>query len=160
MEFEWWYIIPLNWIVPLVLSYLYIFILLVTDNITYEGIIYWRSVVPILRFRLSTDNNWYTRLWRNWYGFAMMLAMIHRDEKGSLDDKFVEKTIVHELRHNGQILILGFVQWILYMLHNLILLIQGREMHKNNWFENDARRAADRWLAKGRPKRFNFGKRY
>lgn len=161
MNFGYWWLIliPLNWLLPLVISYSYVGILRLTGDVKFEGWVKWSGFLPVARFRLISHKSWYARAWEGWYGLALMLVMIHRDEKGSKDDDQVEETIVHEMRHITQILVLGMMMWVLYFLHNMILMFQGKELHKNNWFENDARKYEDAWVYAGRPKRYDLGKR-
>jgi hypothetical protein len=80
--------------------------------------------------------------------------MIHKDEKGKFDDGLVEEIIIHELRHHVQQFILGLMFYIIYAVD---FMIHG---YFNVWFEKDARAATNKWIRAGRPRIFNFGKRY
>jgi len=159
-EYVGWGIV-INWHVCLLISWIYILWLwLVSHDIKFEGWVRWRFIIPVARFRLISTKSWYAKLWQKFYGFALLLAMIHRDEKGTFDDAWVEKTIVHEMRHVLITLIGGLLSWIAYGLHFAFLAIfTDRDPYKDNWFERDARRSADAWEAKGRPRIFTFGER-
>lgn len=153
-------IVAANWLVPLVVTWLYVgWLWLLSGDIKLVGWVLWAKAIPVARFRLISRRSWYAQAWQGWYGFAMMLAIIHRDEKGSLDDDQVEVTIVHEMRHIAQIMVLGLLHWILYAAHTGYLMARGKPPHAYNWFENDARAAAARWIEKGRPRTYKFGKR-
>lgn len=127
---------------------------LLSKDISFEGWVFWRGFIPIARFRLISKKSWFAKAWANWYGHALLGVIIHRDEQGTFDDNHVEKTIIHELRHNQQQLILGFMFYILY---GIDYLLHG---YYDVWFEKDARAAEEVWVSQGRPKKFNFGKRY
>lgn len=158
-EFIGWSIV-INWHLCYFISWIYILWLwLVSDDIKFEGWIYWKFI-PVARFRLISTKSWYAKLWQKFYGFALFLIIIHRDEKGKFDDAWVEKTIVHEMRHVFITLIGGLLSWIAYGLNFIFLAIfTKRNPYKDNWFERDACRSADTWEAEGRPKIFTFGKR-
>ena len=156
------FVVVMNWFMPLVISYAYAWWLwLVSKDVKFEGWIFVWGWLPIARYRLISTKSWYARAWQKWYGFAMMGLMIHRDEKGARDDALVEEVIVHELRHCvNQIIMLGMLQWFLYALDHLRLrFFTDKDPYWDNWFERDARKAAERWIAKGRPRKFNFGVR-
>lgn len=151
-----------NWGGCLVISWIYVLWLwLISKDIKFEGWVIWRKIVPIARFRLISTKSWYAKLWKKWYGFAMMLAMIHRDEKGPEDDLAVERVIVHETHHVvAQILPMGVLFWIVYLAHSWILsLFTDLNSYRNNIFEVRANAATLRWMRKGRPKVLNFGTR-
>ena len=149
-----------NWLVPLVVTWIYVLWLwCISGDIKLEGWVLWAKVVPVARFRLISRRSWYARAWQGWYGFAMMLVIIHRDEKGALDDACVEKTIVHEMRHITQIMCLGLLHWVLYGAHTGYLMASGNPPHAFNWFECDARVYANRWDSAGRPRKYRFGRR-
>jgi hypothetical protein len=133
---------------------------LVSGDIVFEGWIIWRRVLPIARFRLVSTKSWYAKLWNKFYGFALFLAMIHRDTKGPYDDEFVEKTIVHESRHVLITVIFGLSSWLAYGLNFVyLMLFTNKDPYMDNWFEKDARRIADKWETKGRPRIYAFGER-
>lgn len=86
--------------------------------------------------------------------------MIHRDEPGTFDDEYVEKTIVHELRHVLQMLVSGTMFWVLFgLIWLFIKVFTKRKPYYDHPAEIDARRAATNWENKGRPRIYNFGKR-
>jgi hypothetical protein len=159
---EWLWAIPLNWTMPWIISWIYVgWLWKVSGDVSFEGWIYFWKVIPVARFRLISKKSWYAKMWKQWYGFALMLVMIHRDEKGKQDDEFAEEVIVHELRHNKQCLVLGLLHWILYGLDNVRLRIfTKKDAYADNWFERDAEKAARNWIYNGRPKVYGLGKRY
>lgn len=158
---EMWlyYAIVINWVGLAILSQLYVRILQITGDVKYEGTIWWRGFWPVQRFRLTSKRSWFARAWEGIYGHGLLGAMIHKDEKGAHDDAWVEKTIVHELRHHVQQVVLGAVFYLLYGLSFVIEVLRGNKGYWDNWFEKDARAAADRWVKRGRPRIFNFGER-
>jgi len=153
--------ISANWYLPLIITWIYLLWLWkVSGDIKFEGWVRWRFIVPIARFRLISTKSWYAKLWKRFYGFGLFLAIIHRDEKGIYDDAWVEKTIVHEIRHVSVALILGLLMWISYGLIFLTLKIfTNKDAYRDNPYEIDARKAADRWEGKGRPRIYTFGER-
>jgi len=156
-----WFLL-INWGGCLVVSWAYVLWLwLVSKDVKIEGWVIWRRMVPIARFRLVSTKSWYAKAWQNWYGFALLFAMIHRDEKGMKDDKGVEEVIVHETHHVvSQILPLGMMFWVLYLAHSMYLAtMTTRHPYQNNIFEVAAYRAARVWVNNGRPKILNFGPR-
>jgi hypothetical protein len=125
----------------------------VTKDVKFEGWIFWRGFFPVARYRIISKLSWFGRAWSKWYGHGMLGCIIHRDEVGSYDDKLVEETIVHEIRHHVQQLVLGL---IFYLVYGFDLLMNG---YWDVWFEKDARRAEENWKKAGRPLIFKFGKR-
>ena len=150
-----------NWAGMILISWVYLgWLWKVSGDVKFEGWVFWRGWLPIARFRLISTKSWYAKLWNKWYGFSFGFTMIHRDVKGTRDDLWVEKTIVHEARHAFQQLALGMIQWLAYALDNLrIRIFTKLDPYKDNWFECDARRAADKWEAAGRPRIYSFGER-
>jgi hypothetical protein len=148
-----------NWVGAFLFSWLYIGALALTKQIEFQGWIWWRGWFPVARWLLVAQDNWFARAWAKWYGHALMGNMIHRDEPGERDDDWVEQTIVHELRHNVQQLILGMLQWVFYLMDHVRKTNAGKDGYKDNVFEVDARDAQQRWVARGRPRIFDFGKR-
>lgn len=160
----WVYItlaILINWNLCLVLSWSYVLWLwLVSGDVYLEGWIKWKFPIPTARFRLISTKSWYAKAWSKFYGFALFLAIIHRDQKGQWDDEWVQKTIVHEMRHVKITVWFGLLSWIAYGLHFVFLkLFTSKDPYHDNWFEIDARRAADMWEQNGRPPIYNFGER-
>lgn len=155
-------VVAINWAFPFVISMTYALTLwLISKDISYEGYILWRGWLPAFRFRVLPTRSWYVRLWERWYGQALFMVIVHRDELGPQDDRFVEKTIVHEVRHIQQQWLLGLVQWVLYGLHYACLAIfTNKNPYRQNCFERDARAYAGAWVMKGRPHLFDMGKRY
>lgn len=160
LEVTLW-VVGIYWVLPFTISMIYgLWLWKVSHDITYEGYILWRGVFPAFRFRLISQKSWYARAWARWYGCALFMLIIHKDEKGEHDDRMVEKVIVHEMRHVAQEFVLGILQWILYGLHYAYLAIfTDKNPYRENWFERDARAATARWVLKGRPRIFNFGRR-
>jgi hypothetical protein len=155
------WVVGINWVVPFVVSMLYVLVMLALREITYEGLILWRGFLPALRFRIQPKRGWLVRAWERWYGQALFMVIIHTDKVGESDDQYVEMIIVHEVRHIQQQWVLGLMQWILYALHSAYLAAcTKKDPYKKNWFEVDAKRAAIRWWLGGRPKRFDLGQRY
>lgn len=155
------YVVGINWGVPFVASLLFMgWLLYVSHDIKFEGIVWFWKVFPAYRFRLISRKSWYARAWEKFYGQAMFLSMIHRDELGPWDDPEVEETIVHELRHVVVLLVLGLLMWILYGLDYVRLAVfTKRDPYAENFFERDAERSVQRWVYRGRPRIFNFGRR-
>jgi hypothetical protein len=72
----------------------------------------------------------------------------------------VEKIIVHEMRHVKITVVFGLLSWVAYGLHFVFLkFFTTKDPYHDNWFEVDARRAADKWEEMGRPPIYNFGER-
>jgi len=153
----YWYLligVASNWIGCYILCSIYcLWLRFISHDVTFEGWIYWRGFIPIARWRLISKKSWFAKLWDKFYGHGLFGHIIHRDEPGSRDDEFVEETIVHEIRHSIQQLILGCIFFIMYAINYLIT-----GYHKV-WFEKDARDATARWVNNGRPRIFSFGKR-
>ena len=164
MEWYWWVLvaISINWLGAWLVSWLYCgWLWLLSKDVKFEGWLFWKGWFPVARFRLISKKSWYAQLWQNWYGYAMFGVMIHRDNKGEQDDAFVEQTIIHELRHNTQMLVIGMYHWLAYAAENLrIRLFTDKDPYWDNWFEKDARAATQRWIAAGRPPRYRLGKRH
>lgn len=153
--------IAANWYLFAAGSWLFVLWLWkVSGDIKFEGWVRWLFIVPVARFRLISTKSWYARLWKKFYGLSLFLMMIHRDEKGDYDDEWVEKTIVHEMRHILVFLIGGLLVFIGYGLIFVFLkLFTRKDPYYDHPYEVDARRAADKWEAKGRPRIYNFGER-
>lgn len=165
-DMEWYNYVGLttllNWHLCFIISWIYVLWLWhISGDIKFEGWVRWRFFIPIARFRLISTKSWYAKLWAKFYGFGgLLLIMIHRDEAGEDDDEFVEETIVHEVRHVFQVLILGTMFWILFgIIFIIIKVFTKKNPYYNHPFEIDARAATQRWIDRGRPKIFTFGKR-
>jgi hypothetical protein len=130
----------------------------VSRDIRLEGWGWW-GPLPVARFRLISRKSWYGRLWRRFYGAALLGVMIVRDERGAHDDVFVDSTLVHEMRHVQQAAVLGALQPLLYCAHMLWLWGRRQDPYRDNWFERDARAAELRWELAGRPRLPWFGER-
>lgn len=156
----WLLLIPANWLLAWIISWLYVgWLWGISKDVKFEGWIRLWGWLPIARFRLISTKSWYAKIWLNFYGFAMMLIMIHRDEKGQWDDRFVEQTIVHEARHCVQMMWLGTIFWLVYGADMLRMKIMGKHPYRDCVFERDARAAETRWENSGRPPKFTFGAR-
>lgn len=151
--------IAINWLGCFALSWAYCGALVWSGDIQLEGWIWWRGWFPVARFRLISRKSWFARAWERWYGHALLGSMIHRDEKGDFDDWLVDETIVHELRHNVQQLILGLLFYALYGAQFVIQEARRKSGYRDNWFEVNARAAASAWGKAGRKRIFNFGER-
>jgi hypothetical protein len=164
MQWYWWIPIGIgiNWLGAWAISWAYaLWLWEVSCDVSFEGWIFWRGWFPIARFRLISRYSWYAKLWEKFYGMGLFGVIIHRDQPGLQDDAYVEKTIVHELRHNLHGLVLGILQWVAYGLNAAVLwAFTDMDPYRDVWFETDARRAADNWVRAGRPRRFDFGVRY
>ena len=155
LEMAWyWQVLiaaGINWIGCYILCSLYcLWLRFISHDVTFEGWIIWRGFFPIARWRLISKKSWFARMWDRFYGHGLLGHIIHRDEPGKQDDKFVEITIVHEVRHTVQQLILGS---IFYIIYGIDFLFNG---YQNVWFEKDARNAAEKWVKKGRPRIFKI----
>lgn len=161
MDWYGWLLIAVafNWVGAYAGSWLIYGWLTLSGDIKLEGWIWWRGWFPVARFRLISTKSWFARLWDRWYGHAMFGGMIHRDEVGMHDDRWVETTIVHELQHNLQALCFGLLQGVAYGIHYVWLEAHGQDGYWLNVMEVDARKAADRWVLLGRPRIFDFGER-
>lgn len=132
----------------------------ISGDIAFEGWVFWKFI-PLARFRLISKRSWYARAWARFYGFALFTTIIHRDQIGEWDDAHVEVTLVHEVRHCQQNIILGCLHWVLYVLDFARLFIFTKHSpYYENWFERDARRYVMLWKKHGKPKLFNKGERY
>lgn len=152
----------LNWGVCIAISWLYVlWLLLISKDIKFEGWITVFRFIPVARFRLISRKSWYAKLWDKFYGFGgLFLAMIHRDEPGEFDNSYVEKTIVHELRHVFQVLALGTLFWITFGIFWIcIKLFTNKHPYIDNPYEIDARKYANEWVMMGCLKIYNFGDR-
>lgn len=161
MDWYWWILVSvaINWVGCLALGWTYCGILILSGDLRIEGWLFWGGWWPVARTRLISKKSWFARAWQKWYGQSWLGVIIHRDEKGSYDDSFVELTIVHEMRHNLQQLILGLVFYVIYGIDFLRLSIIGKSGYNDNWAEVDARKRAKRWVDEGRPPMYDFGKR-
>lgn len=154
-------IVAIYWGVPAVVSAVYIlFVWLIQKDIVFEAVVWWRGWIPALRFRLRSRKTWYTKFWTWISGSAVFGVMIHKDEDRPGDDKLVEKTIAHEMRHVNQMYVFGILQPLVYLGHMAVLwFTPGKHPYFDNVWEVDAREAADRWVQQGRPKWPGMGPR-
>ncbi len=161
MDWYWWVLvgIAVNWIGCFALGWVYCSILIWSGDLRIEGWLFWGGWFPVARTRLISKKSWFARAWQKWYGQSWLGIIIHRDEKGAYDDKFVEETIVHEMWHNSQQLKLGLLFFVLYGGDFARLEMIGRSGYFDNWAEVGARRRTKRWIVAGRPPIYNFGTR-
>ena len=153
--------IAINWPGCWLASWLYVGLLQATGDVTFEGWVFWRGWFPVGRFRQISKKSWFGRAWQRFYGHSMLGTLIHRDDPGAWDDDYVEKTIVHELSgHQVWQLALGLMFYLLYGFFSLVAVLKGGLAYEDNWLEAYARNVADRWVEQGRPRVFNFGRRY
>lgn len=146
--------VVVNWIGCFIISWLAVLWLwFVSKDIKFEGWVTWRSIIKIARFRLISKHSWYAKLWDKWYGLSLFLIIVHRDEVGDHDDMFVEQMLIHELQHIIQLLSLGCLFWIIYVVHSAYLKVMtSKDPYKYNLFEVAAVRAETKWMANGRPR--------
>jgi hypothetical protein len=144
----WISIVLANWLVPLVLSWAYILFAWIPGWIEfyrYAGGLTWA-------FDLQDEkvDNWYTRAWAGWGGFGAMTVVILRDRPSQSPGGRYTQILAHEVRHSKQVLCLGMIQPVLYMLFSLTLLLTSKLLkftpdthpYYDNPFERDARWAA------------------
>ena len=155
--------------IPAVITQCYFWILWFFGQIAYEGFVFIRVgplPIPVLRARLLPNDSPYQKLWKGMGGMALSFAMIHRDRKGTDDDAWVEEVIIHERQHCIDGLIFGILQWLMYPSISAYLWIKQKikkddtDPYRDNWFEVRARKAEAKWIAAGRPRWFDFGRRY
>lgn len=110
------WIIALNWGLPIVgFSLYFLFAWLVLRDFVFDGF-----YGPFLKFRLADKlEPWHARLWRDWGGVGLHVAMVCRDE--------TERTVKHEGTHLCQQL-LGLIFWVVYFGHmGWIFAVQPRK---------------------------------
>ncbi len=152
--------IAINWPGCWLFSWIYVGILLRAGDVTFESWLRW-GWFPVGRFRQISRKSWFGRVWQSFYGHSMLGVIIHRDEPGSSDDMYVEKTIVHELRGHQRVqIVLGLLFYLYYGAASVWAKLRGGDWYQDNANEKYARRVADDWVKAGRPRVFNFGKRY
>lgn len=152
--------IAINWLGCWLFSWIYVGILLRAGDVIFEGWIFW-GWFPVGRFRQISRKSWFGRMWQWFYGHSMLGVIIHRDEPGSQDDLYVEGTIVHELLGHQRVqVVMGLTFYPYYGSLSVIAKAKGGDWYQDNGNEKYARRKKDEWVKAGRPRIFNFGKRY
>lgn len=142
---EPWIIILLivlaNWLLPLVFSWSYILLAYCLGDVVYAGM-----YGPFAKFRLAYKGlqKWHDRLWRDWGGVGLFLAMVYRDNEGPEDDAWVARTVVHEGTHCWHWVWLGAMFYVTYLGHMLFIFLFQKERHPylDCWSERLARKRA------------------
>ena len=134
-----------NWLIPLILSWLYVLFAWIPGWIHFYG--YVGGLTWAFDLQDEHVDNWYTRAWAGWAGFGAMSVILLRD-RPSQNERY-GTTIAHEKRHSMQIWTLGLLQPILYITCSICLFITAKmgitphiHPYLDNPFERDARRAA------------------
>jgi len=140
-----WVLLLANWLIPLILSWLYVLFAWIPGWIHFYG--YVGGLTWAFDLQDETIDNWYTRAWAGWAGFGAMSVILLRD-RPSQDERY-GTTIAHEKRHSMQIWTLGLLQPILYITCSIFLFITAKmgmtphiHPYLDNPFELDARHAA------------------
>jgi hypothetical protein len=139
--------VAINWGIPLLGYSLYALVTwLIMRDYVYEGFKF-----PAIHLRLTEPEDkkgklepWHVKLWGEWAGHGGLLWIFYRDRPSSVDDAWVLRTKIHELRHSLQGLTLGLLMLLFYIGHSLYIYFFQEEKHPyyDNWFERDARKAA------------------
>lgn len=119
----------------------YILPLVVSGEI---GLVAWYKRGFIMQFVVLHDETWYSRLWRDWYGWSGPCVMICR----FLEPEARERTFLHELEHCKQQFRWGLLFYPAYIVSSIWILLFRRNKHSyyDNPFEVAARKAAGQRL--------------
>jgi len=135
------YILGFIWCLPatILVWIFYIFPLILFRQIRFVK--FEDSFFPV--FQLINNDSWYTRAWRDWAGWSGPWVIIVKDlpKEDSAEYKRWLRTLLHELRHCIQQLILGPLFYIIYILDSIFIwiFIKSKHAYLDNVFERDAR---------------------
>jgi len=108
------------------------------------GYIQYRTIEShgVVRFALTKKRNWYTKLWKDWWGWSGPYVIILRNNHKSPIQ--FQRAVTHELTHCEQMRQWGFIFPFLYLGASLYIYIARKELHSyfDNPFEIEARRTA------------------
>jgi hypothetical protein len=151
MEIAIW-IVSINWGLPIIGFGLYFLITwLVFKDYVFEG---FHGIFPKMRLVNKGEIDdpiepWHAKLWKDWWGVCLHVAIGYRDRPGKWDDAQVKRGLIHEGTHGYQQL-LGLIFWVIYFGHmGLILVtqkIKGKPYTKHAYldcvWERQARKRA------------------
>lgn len=143
------------WLLPatIIVWLFYVLPVWVFGEVHYEGM----HSLFVWKFRVSNLASWYTGLWSDWAGWSGPCVIFYKDQPGTFDDAWVERTLIHEDDHCFWQFVFGVFFYPIYSAASLgIWLFGGEHRHAylDNPFERRARQTAgqvvdiprDRWM--------------
>ena len=126
----------------------YILPLWLTKEIEYVGAIRCLQLPACAAFKVRKTNSWYSRMWKDWAGWAGPFVILSKDPISNSSDKVVSSDLTttarHEHRHCQQWMWFGCLFLPAYLLASVYLYFFKKDKHAylDNPFEKDARQYA------------------
>lgn len=141
------------WLLPatLLVQLFYIVPLKLMGYIYYEGNIELNGFPPVPVYQVNEfKDGWYTKLWRDWAGWAGPLVILTKDpiyykkNQNNITAYSLTTTIKHEYRHCQQWAWFGCFFPLVYFLASIYIFVFTKNKHAylDNPFEKDARKYA------------------